>query len=161
QRECRTVCKQEQSGSRPPEGGRTGGGWMVSFGHLLAVPNSKLHHMNNDDERFMSRALELAAAQLGKTAPNPSVGCVIVRDGVIVGEGATGAGGRPHAEETALKAAGDKARDACAYVTLEPCSQRSAGALSCSQHLVGAGIKRVVIACEDPHPLAAHGISRL
>jgi diaminohydroxyphosphoribosylaminopyrimidine deaminase/5-amino-6-(5-phosphoribosylamino)uracil reductase len=118
-------------------------------------------HPSKDDERFMSRALELAAAQLGKTAPNPSVGCVIVKDGVIVGEGATSDGGRPHAEETALRAAGDKARDACAYVTLEPCNQRSAGALSCSQHLVGAGIKRVVIACEDPHPLAAHGISRL
>jgi len=119
------------------------------------------HLPSKDDERFMSRALELAAAQLGATAPNPSVGCVIVKDGRIVGEGATGNGGRPHAEELALTAAGDAAKDACAYVTLEPCNARSTGALSCSQLLTGAGIARVVIACEDPHHLAAHGISRL
>ncbi|HEV7689408.1 MAG TPA: bifunctional diaminohydroxyphosphoribosylaminopyrimidine deaminase/5-amino-6-(5-phosphoribosylamino)uracil reductase RibD [Hyphomonadaceae bacterium] len=119
------------------------------------------HPPSKEDERFMSRALDLAAAQLGKTAPNPSVGCVIVRHGRIVGEGATGNGGRPHAEELALAAAGDAAKDACAYVTLEPCNARSTGALSCSQILIAAGIKRVVIACEDPHHLAAHGISRL
>lgn len=119
------------------------------------------HHPSQEDERFMSRALELAAAQLGRTAPNPSVGCVIVRHGRIVGEGATGNGGRPHAEEIAVHASGDLAKDACAYVTLEPCNQRTSGALSCSQHLIDAGIRRVVIACEDPHPLAAHGISRL
>jgi diaminohydroxyphosphoribosylaminopyrimidine deaminase / 5-amino-6-(5-phosphoribosylamino)uracil reductase len=114
-----------------------------------------------EDERFMSRALELAAAQLGKTAPNPSVGCVVVKGGKIVGEGATGNGGRPHAEELALAAAGGAAKDACAYVTLEPCNQRSTGAASCAQRLIEAGIRRVVIACEDPHHLAAHGISRL
>lgn len=109
----------------------------------------------------MARAIELARAQLGKTAPNPSVGCVIVRDGAIVGEGATGNGGRPHAEELALKAAGDEAQDATAYVSLEPCNARSSGALSCSQLIIEAGIERVVIACEDPHPLGAHGVSRL
>ncbi|HOZ28456.1 MAG TPA: bifunctional diaminohydroxyphosphoribosylaminopyrimidine deaminase/5-amino-6-(5-phosphoribosylamino)uracil reductase RibD [Hyphomonadaceae bacterium] len=109
----------------------------------------------------MALALELARARLGKTAPNPSVGCVIVADGVIVGEGVTGIGGRPHAEEIALKAAGDRAKDATAYVTLEPCNARSAGALSCSQLLVQAGVSRVVVACEDPHPLGAHGVSRL
>ena len=113
------------------------------------------------DERYMALALELARARLGKTAPNPSVGCVIVADGVIVGEGVTGIGGRPHAEEIALKAAGDRAKDATAYVTLEPCNARSAGALSCSQLLVQAGVSRVVVACEDPHPLGAHGVSRL
>ena len=109
----------------------------------------------------MALALGLARARLGKTAPNPSVGCVIVADGVIVGEGVTGIGGRPHAEEIALKAAGDRAKDATAYVTLEPCNARSAGALSCSQLLVQAGVSRVVVACEDPHPLGAHGVSRL
>jgi len=114
-----------------------------------------------EDERYMALALELARARLGKTAPNPSVGCVIVADGVIVGEGVTGIGGRPHAEEIALKAAGDRAKDATAYVTLEPCNARSAGALSCSQLLVQAGVSRVVVACEDPHPLGAHGVSRL
>ena len=113
------------------------------------------------DERYMALALELARARLGKTAPNPSVGCVIVADGAIVGEGVTGIGGRPHAEEIALKAAGDRAKDATAYVTLEPCNARSAGALSCSQLLVQAGVSRVVVACEDPHPLGAHGVSRL
>lgn len=119
------------------------------------------HTFSESDERFMARAIELARAQLGKTAPNPSVGCVIVREGVIVGEGATGKGGRPHAEEVALKAAGDKAQDATAYVSLEPCNARSSGALSCSQLMIAAGIERVVIACEDPHPLGAHGVSRL
>jgi len=113
------------------------------------------------DERYMARALELARTHLGKTAPNPSVGCVIVADGTIVGEGVTGIGGRPHAEEIALKAAGEQANDATAYVTLEPCNARSAGALSCSQLLIQAGVSRVVVACEDPHPLAAHGVSRL
>lgn len=113
------------------------------------------------DERFMARAIELARARLGKTAPNPSVGCVIVRDGAIVGEGVTGDGGRPHAEELALAQAGDTAEEATAYVCLEPCNARSSGRLSCSQLLVEAGIARVVVACEDPHPLGAHGVSRL
>ena len=113
------------------------------------------------DERFMARAIEIARARLGRTAPNPAVGCVLVRDGAIVGEGATGDGGRPHAEEIALKAAGAAARGATAYICLEPCSTRSSGSLSCSQLLVEAGLSRVVVACEDPHPLGAHGISRL
>jgi diaminohydroxyphosphoribosylaminopyrimidine deaminase/5-amino-6-(5-phosphoribosylamino)uracil reductase len=119
------------------------------------------HTFSESDERFMARAIELARAQLGKTAPNPAVGCVIVRDGTIVGEGATGDGGRPHAEEIALKAAGGNAQDATVYVSLEPCNARSSGSLSCSQLMVEAGIERAVIACEDPHPLGAHGVSRL
>lgn len=113
------------------------------------------------DERFMARALELARVRVGRTAPNPAVGCVIVANGQIVGEGATAVGGRPHAEEIALLAAGDRAEGACAYVTLEPCNARNSGALSCSQLLIEAGVRRVVAACEDPHTLAAHGISRL
>ncbi len=113
------------------------------------------------DGRFMARALELARINLGKTAPNPAVGCVIVAGGKIVGEGMTAVGGRPHAEEIALKAAGEKADGACAYVTLEPCNARHSGALSCSQLLIQAGVTRVVAACEDPHTTAAHGISRL
>ena len=109
----------------------------------------------------MARALALAQAQLGRTSPNPSVGCVIVSNGLIVGEGATGDGGRPHAEEIALAAAGDRVRGATAYVTLEPCNQRSGGSSSCSQLLLAAGVVRVVIACDDPHPLGAHGATRL
>ena len=79
------------------------------------------------DERFMARAIEIARARLGRTAPNPAVGCVLVRDGATIGEGATGDGGRPHAEEIALKAAGAAARGATAYICLEPCSTRSSG----------------------------------
>jgi diaminohydroxyphosphoribosylaminopyrimidine deaminase / 5-amino-6-(5-phosphoribosylamino)uracil reductase len=119
------------------------------------------HAFSESDGRFMARAIELARARLGKTAPNPAVGCVIVRDGAIVGEGATGIGGRPHAEEVALAVAGDQAQDSTAYVSLEPCNARSSGALSCSQLMIAAGVERVVIACEDPHPLGAHGVSRL
>jgi len=114
-----------------------------------------------DDRRYMTRALTLARAQLGRTSPNPSAGCVIVADGVMVGEGATATGGRPHAEEIALDAAGARAAGATAYVTLEPCNQRSGGSASCSQLLAAAGIARIVIACPDPHPLGAHGEERL
>lgn len=116
---------------------------------------------SEDDVRFMARALELARTHLGKTSPNPSVGCVLVADGAIVGEGVTGQGGRPHAEEQALVLAGDRARGATAYVTLEPCNQRSGGSSSCSQLLLAAGVSRVVIAVDDPHPLGAHGALRL
>lgn len=109
----------------------------------------------------MQRALDLARAQLGRTAPNPSVGCVIVADDTIIGEGATGDGGRPHAEEIALIAAGASARGATAYVSLEPCSERSSGKPSCSERLLAAQIARVIIACPDPHPKGAHGAARL
>lgn len=107
------------------------------------------------DADFMSRALSLASAGVGLTGDNPSVGCVIVASGVVVGEGATAAGGRPHAEELALAAAGDRARGADVYVTLEPCAKRSAGGVSCADLLIGAGVARVVIATGDPHPYAA------
>lgn len=121
----------------------------------------KAHPSPEDDARFMIRALELARTHLGKTSPNPSVGCVLVADDAIVGEGVTGEGGRPHAEELALAMAGGRARGATAYVTLEPCNQRSSGSASCSQLLLAAGIRRVVIAIADPHPLGSHGADRL
>ncbi|MEM6627554.1 MAG: bifunctional diaminohydroxyphosphoribosylaminopyrimidine deaminase/5-amino-6-(5-phosphoribosylamino)uracil reductase RibD [Pseudomonadota bacterium] len=114
-----------------------------------------------DDAKWMARALDLARAQLGRTAPNPSVGCVIVANGEIVGEAATGEGGRPHAEEAALAIAGDKAVGATAYVTLEPCSERSSGTPSCSEHLINASVSRVVAACLDPHPQGSGGLDRL
>ena len=108
----------------------------------------------------MRRAIQVALTNLGKTAPNPVVGCVIVRDGDILAEAATAPGGRPHAEEQALDAC--DARGATAYVTLEPCGARSSGTASCSQRLVAAGIARVVYACEDPSPLASgQGSERL
>ncbi len=106
------------------------------------------------DDTFMRRAIALATAQVGRTGANPAVGCVIVRDGVIVGEGATGEGGRPHAEEAALAQAGERARGAVAYVTLEPCGERTSGATSCSSLLISHGISRVVVACADASALA-------
>ncbi len=116
----------------------------------------------SDDETWMARAIALAQAGVGQTGDNPSVGCVIVRDASVVGEGATGAGGRPHAEEVALAQAGGAARGATAYVTLEPCGERSSGALSCGERLVRAGIVRVVIACDDASVMAAGaGLARL
>lgn len=111
---------------------------------------------------FMTRALSLASAGVGLTGDNPSVGCVIVAGGVVVGEGATAAGGRPHAEELALAAAGERARGGDVYVTLEPCARRSTGGTSCADLLIGAGVARVVIATGDPHPFAAGvGVERL
>lgn len=108
----------------------------------------------------MRRALALAAAGVGRTGENPAVGCVIVRDGVVLGEARTGDGGRPHAEEQAL--AGIDARGATAYVTLEPCAQRSAGGTACSDLLLRAGVARVVVSAADPHPLAnGAGLARL
>jgi diaminohydroxyphosphoribosylaminopyrimidine deaminase/5-amino-6-(5-phosphoribosylamino)uracil reductase len=114
------------------------------------------------DTAFMRLAIEQARAHHGLTAPNPSVGCVLVRDGTVLASAATAPGGRPHAEEQALDAAGDAARGATAYVTLEPCGARSAGTASCAQRLAQAGVARVVIACEDPSPFASgQGIERL
>ena len=108
---------------------------------------------------MMGRALALAGLNQGLTGANPSVGCVILdSSGHIAGEGVTGQGGRPHAEEVALDEAGAAARGGTAYVTLEPCRERSTGAASCSSRLVSAGIARVVVAIEDPHPTARDGI---
>lgn len=107
------------------------------------------------DEDYMRAAVALAAGQVGRTGANPSVGCVIVRDGQIVGEGVTGPGGTPHGEDVALAAAGDRARGAIVYVTLEPCAQRSAGGTSCTDLLIAAGVSRVVTASSDPSVFAA------
>ncbi|WP_309645319.1 bifunctional diaminohydroxyphosphoribosylaminopyrimidine deaminase/5-amino-6-(5-phosphoribosylamino)uracil reductase RibD [Phenylobacterium sp.] len=118
--------------------------------------------MSATDQDHMRRAIDLARSNLGLTSPNPSVGCVIVRAGQVVGEGATSAGGRPHAEEQALEQAGQAAHGATAYVTLEPCAARSSGGPSCSERLVAAGVARVLIACEDPSAFAAgKGAERL
>ena len=104
----------------------------------------------------------IGLARPGRTWPNPAVGCVIVKDGVVIAEGATGDGGRPHAEEIALDIAREAAQGATAYVTLEPCGQRSNGGCSCSQRLVEACVARVVYACDDPSPYASHiGVERM
>ncbi len=104
-----------------------------------------------DDRRFMAAAIRLALWHLGQTSTNPSVGCLIVKDGVIVGRGVTAPGGRPHAETQALGDAGDKARGATAYVTLEPCSHFGRTP-PCANAIVAAGIARVVISVLDPDP---------
>ena len=116
----------------------------------------------SDDIRFMGRAIALARDRMGQTWPNPAVACVIVNDGEIVAEAATAPGGRPHAEEQAVPAAGDRARGATAYVTMAPCGARSSGRTSCSHFLMEAGISRVVVAAVDPSPFAAgRGVERL
>ncbi|MCA0043020.1 bifunctional diaminohydroxyphosphoribosylaminopyrimidine deaminase/5-amino-6-(5-phosphoribosylamino)uracil reductase RibD [Celeribacter litoreus] len=99
----------------------------------------------------MRHALGLAARGLGNTWPNPAVGCVIVRGGTVVGRGWTQPGGRPHAETVALAQAGDRARGATAYVTLEPCSHHGKTP-PCSEGLIAAGVSRVVCALGDPDP---------
>ena len=104
-----------------------------------------------EDLRVMSMAVALGRRGLGRTWPNPSVGCVIVRDGQIVGRGRTGDGGSPHAEVLALQEAGSFAKGATAYVTLEPCSHYGQTP-PCSQALIEAGIARVVGAIDDKDP---------
>ena len=115
------------------------------------------------DETHMTRALELARQQFGRTGVNPSVGCVILNaDGQVIAEAATGDGGRPHAEQTALhRLAPEAAKGGTAYVTLEPCRERSTGEAACSQRLVAAGLARVVVATLDPHPQGTGGLARL
>ncbi len=110
----------------------------------------------------MGVALALAERSRGQTAPNPNVGCVIVREGRVVGRGWTQAGGRPHAEAMALAEAGANAREATAYVTLEPCAHRSSRGPACSDLLIEAGISRVVASLEDPDArTAGQGFTRL
>lgn len=103
------------------------------------------------DARFMAHALALAARGLGRVWPNPAVGCVIVRHGVVIGRGRTADGGRPHAETEALTQAGPRAHGATAYVTLEPCAHHGQTP-PCAQALITAGVARVVIAARDPDP---------
>ncbi len=109
----------------------------------------------------MRAALGLAARNLGQTWPNPSVGCVLARDGVVVGRGWTDIGGRPHAETEAIRRAGAAAAGATAYVTLEPCNHYGRTG-PCSLALIEAGVTRVVVAIEDPDPrVSGGGIARL
>lgn len=115
----------------------------------------------SNDEKFMRRALELAVKAIGRTSPNPLVGCVIVKDNQVIGEGYHLKAGTPHAEVHALAAAGDQAHGATAYVTLEPCSHFGRTP-PCANALIRAGVKRVVVAMKDPNPLVSgRGIDRL
>jgi diaminohydroxyphosphoribosylaminopyrimidine deaminase/5-amino-6-(5-phosphoribosylamino)uracil reductase len=114
-----------------------------------------------DDGLYMSRALELAARGLYTTDPNPRVGCVLVRDGQVLGEGWHERAGEPHAEVLALRAAAGEVRGATAYVTLEPCSH-TGRTPPCADALIAAGIGRVVCATTDPNPkVSGSGLQRL
>ena len=109
---------------------------------------------SESDHRFMAHALRLAERGLYTTTPNPRVGCIIVRDGVIVGEGWHERAGEPHAEAHALRGAGERARGATAYVTLEPCNH-TGRTPPCATALIQSGIARVVAAMVDPNPIVA------
>lgn len=108
----------------------------------------------DDDARLMAAALSLSRRSLGLAAPNPSVGALVVKDGLIVGRGVTGQGGRPHGEVLALEEAGELAKGATLYVTLEPCSHQGKTP-PCTDAIINAGVARVVSAIEDPNPKVA------
>lgn len=114
------------------------------------------------DAEWMAAAIALSERGRGRTAPNPNVGCIIVKDGSLVARGWTLPGGRPHAEAEALAAAGVDARGATAYVSLEPCAHDSARGPACADLLVEAGVARAVVALRDPDPRTnGAGIDRL
>ncbi|SHN85639.1 bifunctional diaminohydroxyphosphoribosylaminopyrimidine deaminase/5-amino-6-(5-phosphoribosylamino)uracil reductase RibD [Bradyrhizobium erythrophlei] len=129
---------------------------MISPGALQRTTESKAA-----DRRFMDLALTLGRRGLGRTWPNPAVGAVVVKDGIIVGRGWTQPGGRPHAEPVALAQAGEAARGATLYVTLEPCSHVGKSP-PCADAVIAAGVTRVVSAIEDPNPeVAGQGHAKL
>lgn len=116
---------------------------------------------NSEDHKQMARAIHLAERGLFTTDPNPRVGCVVVRDGEVVGEGWHQIAGGPHAEINALNQAAERARGAIAYVTLEPCCHHGKTP-PCSEALIEAGVSRVVVAMEDPNPqVAGDGLKQL
>lgn len=121
---------------------------------------SRDRNTNETHHHFMARALALARAHLGETSPNPTVGAVIVKDGKIIGEGWHAGPGQPHAEVIALRQAGDAARGADMYVTLEPCDHYGRTP-PCSLAIIRAGIARVFYATPDPNPTASGGAARM
>jgi diaminohydroxyphosphoribosylaminopyrimidine deaminase/5-amino-6-(5-phosphoribosylamino)uracil reductase len=108
----------------------------------------------SQDQYWMQQAIELARLGQYSTKPNPNVGCVIVKDGQLIGEGYHPKAGQPHAEVFALRQAGEHAKGATAYVTLEPCAHYGRTP-PCAEALVKAQVKKVVVACSDPNPLVA------
>jgi len=115
----------------------------------------------DEDLRFMAAALNLGSRSLGLTAPNPAIGAILVKHGAVVGRGATAPGGRPHAERIAIERAGEAARGATLYVTLEPCSHTGVSP-PCADAIIEAGVARVVSAMDDPNPLVGgQGHARL
>ncbi|MGJ0239023.1 bifunctional diaminohydroxyphosphoribosylaminopyrimidine deaminase/5-amino-6-(5-phosphoribosylamino)uracil reductase RibD [Novosphingobium fluoreni] len=118
--------------------------------------------MTSIDQRWLAAAAGLAARARPLSRPNPGVGAIIVRDGKVIASGWTQAGGRPHAEAVALAQAGEQARGATLYVTLEPCAHRSERGPTCADLVCSSGLARVVIGCGDPDPrTAGQGIARI
>ncbi|QXX73691.1 Riboflavin biosynthesis protein RibD [Methylovirgula sp. HY1] len=131
-------------------------GLILPAGELAAAAN-----LRDEDARYMAAALNLARRGLGRVAPNPAVGALVVKDGVLVGRGVTGHGGRPHAETIALQNAGSAAKGATLYVTLEPCSHHG-HTPPCADAIIAAGISRVVSALNDPDArVSGEGHARL
>jgi diaminohydroxyphosphoribosylaminopyrimidine deaminase/5-amino-6-(5-phosphoribosylamino)uracil reductase len=134
---------------------------MSAFRILEDQIREKSRAGKHADRRFMQLALALGRRGQGRTWPNPAVGAVVVKDGVIIGRGWTQPGGRPHAEPEALRRAGEAARGATLYVTLEPCSHFGKSP-PCADAIIAAGISRVVAAIEDPNPeVAGKGLAKL
>src|SRR5262249_1418602 len=131
--------------------GREGGGSRRLRCRAFRGCAGPIHMTVDADERFMRRALDLAERARGLTSPNPLVGAALVRGDAVVGEGFPEAAGRPHAEAVALAAAGERARGATLYVTLEPCAHHGRTP-PCAPAVVAAGVSRVVVAIVDPDP---------
>src|SRR5579875_568149 len=124
-------------------------------------PGMQQERCSPEDERWMQHALVLARRSKSVSSPNPAVGCVLVRDGVLVGEGFHDYDRMDHAEVAALKAAGSQARGATAYVTLEPCCHTGRTG-PCTEALIAAGVRRVIVAAIDPNPkVSGEGLRRL
>ncbi|CAK9328853.1 unnamed protein product [Citrullus colocynthis] len=141
--------------------------WMVKSGSCRGGQSVRCVniiqdiHCDVDDEVYMRRSLEIARKAIGHTSPNPMVGCVIVKNGEIVGEGFHPKAGQPHAEVFALREAGNLAENATAYVTLEPCNHYGRTP-PCTEALVKAKVRRVVVGMVDPNPIvASKGVQRL
>ena len=124
------------------------------------MPDERPARHGDDDRAYMRRALDLARRGWGQTAPNPMVGAVVVRDGAVVGEGFHARFGEAHAEVVALAAAGERAQGATLYVTLEPCAHHGKTP-PCADAVIAAGVRRLVVAAEDPNPEAAGGAAKL
>jgi diaminohydroxyphosphoribosylaminopyrimidine deaminase/5-amino-6-(5-phosphoribosylamino)uracil reductase len=128
---------------------------LFSKSHAMSELNPDLIQPDQQqDQLWMQRAIKLARLGQYSTKPNPNVGCVIVKDGQLVGEGFHPQAGQPHAEVFAMRQAGEQARGATAYVTLEPCAHYGRTP-PCAKGLVEAGIAKVIVACPDPNPLVA------
>eukprot|EP00257_Ricinus_communis_P024328 XP_015584509.1 riboflavin biosynthesis protein PYRD, chloroplastic [Ricinus communis] len=129
--------------------------------NLVKVSCAMLENENKDDSFYIRRCVEIARKAIGCTSPNPMVGCVIVKDGKIVGEGFHPKAGQPHAEVFALRDAGDLAENATAYVSLEPCNHYGRTP-PCTEALIKAKVKKVVVGMVDPNPIvASRGLDRL